>query len=31
MDEVAGKKVMTFDGIPFRRNDAILNTEATVS
>jgi hypothetical protein len=31
MDEVAGERVMTFDGIPFRRNDAILNTEATVS
>ena len=31
MDEVAGKRVMTFDGIPFRRNDAILNTEAVVS
>jgi hypothetical protein len=31
MDEVAGKRVMTFDGIPFRRNDAILNTEAAVS
>ena len=31
MDEIAGKRVMTFDGIPFRRNDAILNTEATVS
>jgi len=31
MDEVAGKRVMSFDGIPFRRNDAILNTEAAVS
>jgi hypothetical protein len=31
MDEVAGKRVMTFDGIPFRRNDALLNTEAAVS
>ncbi len=31
MDEVAGKRVMTFDGIPFRRSDALLNTEATVS
>ena len=31
MDEVAGKRVMSFDGIPFRRNDAILNTEATIS
>lgn len=31
MDEVAGKKVMTFDGIPVKRTDAILNTEAVVS
>jgi hypothetical protein len=31
MDEVAGKRVMSFDGIPFRRNDAILNTEAVVA
>jgi hypothetical protein len=31
MDEVAGKRVMAFDGIPFRRNDAILNDEAVVS
>ena len=31
MDEVAGKRVMSFDGIPFRRNDAILNNEALVS
>jgi len=31
MDEVAGKRVMSFDGIPFRRNDAILNDEALVS
>lgn len=31
MEEVAGERVMTFDGIPFRRNDAILNTEATIS
>jgi len=31
LDEVAGKRVMSFDGIPFRRNDAILNTEAAVS
>jgi hypothetical protein len=31
MEEVAGSRVMTFDGIPFRRNDAILNTEATIS
>lgn len=31
LDEVAGKKVMSFDGIPFRRVDAILNTETAVS
>jgi hypothetical protein len=31
MDEVAGKKVMTFDGIPVRRCEAITNTEATVA
>lgn len=31
MDEVAGKRVMTFDGIPFRRNDALLKNEALVS
>lgn len=30
-EEVAGKHVLTFDGIPVRRNDAILNTESTVS
>jgi len=31
MDEVAGKRVLNFDGIPFGRNDAITNTEALVS
>lgn len=31
LDEVAGKKVVTFDGIPVRKVDAILNTEETVS
>ena len=31
MDEVAGKRVMSFDGIPFRRNDALTKTEALVS
>ncbi len=31
MDEVAGKKVLTFDGIPVRRCDALLNTEAAIS
>ena len=31
MEEVAGKKVLTFDGVPVRRCDSITNTEATVS
>lgn len=31
MDELGGKKVMTFSGIPVRRCEAILNTEAVVS
>lgn len=31
LDEVGGKKVVTFDGIPVRKVDAILNTEETVS
>ncbi len=31
MDQVAGKKVLAFDGIPFKRTDALLNTEATIS
>src|SRR5690606_38346105 len=30
MEEIAGKKVMTFDGIPVKRVDALLNTEARV-
>lgn len=30
MDQVAGKRVLSFDGIPFRRTDALLNTEAQV-
>lgn len=30
MEEVSGRKVMTFDGIPVKRVDAILNTEARV-
>lgn len=30
-ETVAGKRVMTFDDIPVRRTDALLNTEATVS
>ena len=31
LDEVAGKKVLSFDGIPVRKCDALLNTEAVVS
>jgi hypothetical protein len=31
LEQVAGKKVMAFDGIPCRRTDAILNTEAVVA
>lgn len=31
MDEEYGKKVVTVDGIPVKKTDAILNTEATVS
>jgi hypothetical protein len=31
LDEVAGKKVMSFDGIPVKKCDAILNTEAAIS
>lgn len=30
-ETVAGKRVMMFDGIPIKRCDAILNTEATIS
>lgn len=30
IDEVAGKKVLTFDGIPVRRCDKILNTESRI-
>lgn len=30
LDEVAGKKVLTFDGIPVRRCDKILNTEGQI-
>lgn len=30
MEEVAGKKVVTFDGVPCRRTDALLLTEARV-
>lgn len=29
-EDVAGRKVVAFDGIPFRRVDAILNTEAAI-
>lgn len=31
MEQVAGKQVLSFDGVPFRRTDALLNTEATIS
>lgn len=31
IDEVAGKKVLAFDGVPFRRCDKLLSTEATVA
>ena len=31
MDEVYGKKVVAIDGVPFRRCDQILNTEAVIS
>jgi hypothetical protein len=30
MEEVAGKKVVTFDNVPCRRSDALLLTEARV-
>ena len=30
LDNVAGKKVLSFDGIPVRRVDALLSTEATI-
>ena len=30
MEEVAGKQVLSFDSLPVRRTDAILNTEARV-
>jgi hypothetical protein len=30
MEEIAGKKVVTFDGVPCRRTDALLLTEARV-
>jgi len=31
LDSVAGKKVLNFDGIPFKRTDVLLNTEAAIS
>ena len=31
LDDVAGRKVLSFDGIPVRRCDALLSTEAAVS
>jgi hypothetical protein len=30
LDEVAGKKVLSFDGIPVKRCDKILNTESRI-
>lgn len=30
MEEIAGKKVVAFDGVPCRRTDALLHTEARV-
>ena len=30
MEEIAGKRVVAFDGIPCRRTDALLLTEARV-
>lgn len=31
LDDVAGRKVLSFDGVPVRRCDALLNTEAQIS
>lgn len=31
LEDYAGKKVLTFDGVPVKKTEAILNTEATVS
>ena len=31
MEDVAGKKVVSFDGIPVRRVDGLLNTEAAIA
>jgi hypothetical protein len=31
LDDVGGKKVVAFDGVPVRRTDAILSTEAQIS
>lgn len=31
LENMAGKSVMTFDGVPLRKSDAILNTEAGVA
>lgn len=31
LEQIAGKKVLAFDGVPVKRVDAILNTEATVA
>jgi hypothetical protein len=31
LDQVAGKSVLSFDGVPVRKSEALLNTEAVVS
>lgn len=31
MDQVAGRRVLAFDGIPVRRTDALINTEAKLA
>ncbi|WP_343684007.1 major capsid protein [Asticcacaulis sp.] len=31
VETIAGKRVLTFDGVPVRRVDQLLNTEATIS
>jgi hypothetical protein len=31
LDEVAGKRVLTFDGVPVRKCDALVSTEATIA
>jgi hypothetical protein len=31
IDDISGQKVLTFGGVPVRRTDALINTEATIS